>query len=236
MQIVNLQIRHNCPFSEPLARAVRARITHLCHRGDEAMLEVHASDPAVVAHLVEGYSRLGGETLYEEPDRSAVLLRFPTCACCRSGRVIPTLEDLGHLYLPPTSYTPDGEHYQFLVQGDRLEPRISERLPRGVTLAGVGTRPVTSLEFEDGFLVPVGTFFRELTDRQSQALVTAILHGYYRIPRAVATEQLARTFGISRPAFDSLLRKAESKLATALFPYLTARGSRPSRTPASGEP
>jgi predicted DNA binding protein len=198
------------------------------------MLEVHAANPSVVARLVEGYSRLGGETLYEEADRSAVLVRFPTCACCRTGRVIPTLEDLGQLYLPPSSYSPEGERYQFLVQGERLEPRIAERLPPGVTLVRAGTKPLTSLEFEGSFLVPVGTFFRDLTDRQRQALVTAILRGYYRIPRAVATEELARMFGISRPAFDSLLRKGESKLATALFPYLTVQGREPSRTPPAG--
>jgi predicted DNA binding protein len=230
MQIVNLLIRHDCPFSEPLAQAPGARITHLCHRGDEAMLEVHASDPALVARLSEGYSRLGGEVLYEEPDHSAVLLRFPNCACCRSGRVIPALEDLGQLYLPPSSYTSEGERYQFLVQGERLEARIADRFPPGVTLLRAGTRPLTSLEFEGGFLVPVGTFFRDLTARQRQALVTAILRGYYRIPRAVASEELARTFGISRPAFDSLLRKAESKLATALFPYLTVQASGPPGT------
>ncbi|HTT45756.1 MAG TPA: helix-turn-helix domain-containing protein [Thermoplasmata archaeon] len=236
MQVVDLVVRHDCPFSEPLARATGARVTHLCHRGDEAMLEVHASDPSEVVRLAKGYSHLGGETVYEEPDRSAMLLRFPACACCRSGRVIPTLEERGQLYLPPSSYSPEGERYQFLVQGERLEPRVAERLPPGVTLVRVGTRPLTSLEFEGSFLVPVGTFFRDLTDRQRQALLTAILRGYYRIPRAVASEELARAFGISRPAFDALLRKAESKLATALFPYLTVQGLGPSRTPPTEEP
>ncbi|MGI0068240.1 MAG: hypothetical protein ACREB9_07525 [Thermoplasmata archaeon] len=35
---------------------------------------------------------------------------------------------------------------------------------------------------------------------------------------------MARGFGISRPAFEALLRKAENKLVAALFPYLTVQG------------
>lgn len=233
MQVVDLRLRHDCPFWAPLANAPGARVTHLCHRGDEAMLEVHASDPAEVARLGEEYGRLGGERLYEAKDRGAALFRFPACACCRSGRVIPKIEALGHLYLPPSSYGPEGERYQFLVAEERLEPRIAERLAPKVTLLSAGTRPLTSLEFEDGFLVPVGTFFRELTDRQREALIAAILRGYYRIPRAVGTEELARSFGISRPAFDALIRKAEEKLATALFPYLTVRATASAPTPPS---
>ncbi len=224
MRIVNLTVTHDCPFSRPLLQGPGSRVTHLCHRGKETVLEAHAPDPEGLARLVSEYAAIGGEVLYEENDRSAALVRFPVCACCGSGRVIPTLEALGHLYLPPSGYTAEGETYQFLAPEERLEAHLLDRLPPEVSVVRVGTKPLTSLEFEGGFLVPVGVLFRGLTDRQRQAIVTGILRGYYRIPRAVTTEELARSFGISRPAFDALLRKAENKLLAALFPYLTAQG------------
>ncbi len=199
------------------------------------MLEVHARDPEVLTRLVTEYDRIDGKVLYEEPDRSAALVQFPVCACCGSGRVIPTIEELGHLYLPPSGYSAEGEGYQFLAQEQRLESHLLDRLPSNVTVVRVGTKPLTSLEFEGGFLVPVGALFRGLTDRQRQAIVIAILRGYYRIPHAVTTEELARGLGISRPAFDALLRKAENKLATALFPYLTVQGSGPADSARSVE-
>jgi predicted DNA binding protein len=225
VQIVNLVVNHECPFSRPVADATGARVTHLCHRGKEAILEAHSPDSEIVSHLVSEYGRIGGEVLYEEDDRSAALIRFPVCACCGSGKVIPTVEELGHLYLPPSSYSAEGESYQFLAQEQRLEAHLLDRLPSGVNVVRVGSKPLTSLAFEGGFLVPVGVLFRGLTPRQRQAIVTGILRGYYRIPRAVTTGDLARSFGISRPAFDALLRKAENKLAAALFPYLTVQGS-----------
>jgi predicted DNA binding protein len=241
VQIVNLLVHHECPFSRPVEATEGVRVTHLCHRGKETMLEVHAREPEVLTRLVSEYERIGGEVLYQEPDRSAALVRFAHCACCGSGKVIPIIEGLGHLYLPPSGYAAEGESYQFLAQEKRLESYLPDRLPPGVMVARVGTKPLTSLDFEGGFLVPVGVLFRGLTDRQREAVVAAILRGYYRIPHAVTTEELARGFGISRPAFDGLLRKAENKLAAALFPYLTVQGSRaakPSRslTPRSVEP
>jgi predicted DNA binding protein len=231
VQIVNLLVRHECLFSRPVAGAAGARVTHLCHRGKEAILEAHAPDPQILTSLVSEYRRVGGEVLYEERDSSAALVRFPACACCGSGKVIPTIEALGHLYLPPSGFSAEGETYQFLAQEQRLESHLLDRLPPGVTVVRVGTKPLTSLEFEGGFLVPVGGLFRGLTVRQRQAILTGILRGYYRIPRAVKTEELARDFGISRAAFDALLRKAENKLATALFPYLTVQGSAPPESP-----
>jgi predicted DNA binding protein len=232
VQIVNLLIRHECPYSNPLVELSEARVTHLCHRGKEAILELHAAEPTGLARLRQAYEELGGETLYGESGGTAGLVRFPSCACCRTGRVIPTLEGLGYLYLPPSAYTAEGERYQFLAQVASFEPGLAERLPPGVTVVRAGVRPLDSLEFEEGFLVPVGALAGALTERQRAALTVAILRGYYRRPRAVRSDDLAREFGVSRAAFDALLRKAENTLATALFPYLALRGARP----ASPEP
>ncbi|TNA16087.1 hypothetical protein EMF73_33795, partial [Klebsiella pneumoniae] len=64
-----------------------------------------------------------------------------------------------------------------------------------------------------------------LTPRQRQAIVLAFARGYYRIPHAVTTGELAQALEISREAFDALLRKAENKLLAALFPYLAAQSA-----------
>ncbi len=233
MQVVRLLVNHECPFSRPVHRVETARVTHLCHRGEEALLEVHGPDASSLERLVAEYRTIGGEVLYEERDRTAALVRFAACACCRAGRVIPTLEGQGYLYLPPSSYSTEGESYEFLAEEARLDPHFRDRFPSDVTVERVGTQPLRSLEFEGGFLVPIGVLFRGLTDRQRQAIVSAILRGYYRIPRSVRTEELARSLGISRPAFEALLRKAENKLVAALFPYLTLGGS-PSTDPGAG--
>ena len=235
VQIVTVRLRHPCPYSGPLREMDGARATHLCHRGHAAILELNAQHPADVGPLERTYVRLGGEPLYE--DGAAALVRFPSCACCRSGRVIPSFERAGHLNLPPVRYAPDGETYQFLAPRAEGTASLPAGLGAAVTVDHLATHPLTSLGFEDGFLVPAGTLARELTDRQRGAMVAAILRGYYRSPRAVAAQELAGGFGISRAAFDALLRKAENKLATALFPYLAVAGSGSAGAPArAGRP
>ncbi|EQD50468.1 Bacterio-opsin activator, HTH domain protein, partial [mine drainage metagenome] len=173
----------------------------------------------------------GGEAIYTDPERPAALVRFPTCACCASGQVIPSIERMGDLYLPPSGYSSEGESYQFLAPGPRTGSALRDRLPGAVTVIRAGTKPLTSLAFEDGFLVPVGALSRGLTDRQRDAILAGIRQGYYRIPRRIRTEELARSFGISRPAYEALLRKAENRLVAALFPYLAAQGSGPDPVP-----
>lgn len=227
MQIVTLVVRHDCPMSRPVVGATNSRVAHLFHRGEKVVLEIHGHDSKDFTRLLSAYDRMGGEILYEEQERVAALVRFPSCACCKSGGVIPTIEGAGHQYLPPCRYSSEGERYQFLVLERKLETSLLDRLPSGVSVVRVRTKPLASLGFEGRFLVPVGVLFAGLTDRQRQAIVLGILQGYFRIPRGIRSEQLARRFGISRPAFDTLLRKAENRIVAALLPYLTALGPGP---------
>ena len=221
MQLIRLTIRHPCPYSTPLAASPESHVTHLCHRAQETLLEVHGEDPAALERILQEYSRQGGEPIVRGEETSASLVRFPSCSCCRSGRVIPILEAEGLLYLPPSAYGKGGEEvYQFLSPTSGTDRHLLDRLPENVTVVAMAVRPLDELEFENGFLVPMGALFQEVTPRQRQALVTAVRHGYYRIPRPITTAELAAKMDISREAFETLLRKAENKLVTAMLPYL----------------
>ncbi|MGA8663762.1 MAG: helix-turn-helix domain-containing protein [Thermoplasmata archaeon] len=220
MQIVTLVVRHACPLSRPMVGTTHGRAIHLFHRGRKVIVELHGRDAKGLDRMVVAYRRIGGEVLHEDENRAIALVRFPTCACCQQGGVIREIEESGYLYLPPCRYLPEGERYQFLV----LEPRLTSALLRGlrpgVEVVRVRTVTLNFLEMENNYLVPVAMFSALLTDRQRLAIVTGILRGYYRIPRDVTTEELARELGISRPAYEALLRKAENKVIGPLLPYL----------------
>jgi predicted DNA binding protein len=230
MRWLRLRVTHPCPFAAPAARSAAASVSHLCHRGREAMLEVHGGSPNLLGPLLEEYESIGGEVLLQEEGNPAALVRFSSCACCLTGKVIPTLEAGGNLYLPPSRYSGDGEDYQFLVPADASS--VDEL--RDVTVLKVGTRPLTALGTDDSFLVPAANLLRELTPRQRWALITAYGRGYYRIPRAVSSAEMARDLGISREAFDTLLRKAEQKVLGGIYPYLSLLRP-PDRTAPKGE-
>ncbi len=172
--------------------------------------------------VLDAYEDLDADLLSREEHGSAALVRFSQCACCEAGRIIPTFEGAGGLFLPPSQYGPDGETYQFLFSDSSVSPQVVEGLPDGVHIVHLGTKSLASLEFENGFLVPVGVLFHDLTERQRTAVLLAVRHGYYRIPRKVRTAELAEKLDISRPAFEALLRKAENKIVRGTFPYLQA--------------
>ncbi|WP_267640473.1 bacterio-opsin activator domain-containing protein [Haloarchaeobius amylolyticus] len=57
----------------------------------------------------------------------------------------------------------------------------------------------------------------ELTDRQREAIETALYAGYFEWPRRSDAEDIAEALGISSPTFHEHLRTAEQKLLTDLF-------------------
>lgn len=59
-------------------------------------------------------------------------------------------------------------------------------------------------------------FLSLLTDRQREVFERAVELGYYEIPRGVNQEQLADTLGCAPSTVDEHLRKAESKMLSAL--------------------
>lgn len=236
MQVVSLVAHHRCPLSGPVASLAGARATHLFHRGRSVVVELHADQREAMARLSSRYVSAGGELLAEDSNRRVALFRFPTCPCCRAGRVISTIEREGHQYLPPARYGRDGERYQFLVLAGGLGRPLLDRLPANVTVSQVRAHPVRSLEFEGRLLVPIPALLSGVSDRQQQALAEAIRKGYFRIPRGVRSDQLARHLGVSRPSFDTLLRKAEGRIVERLLPYLKGPVSDARRVPVARRP
>jgi predicted DNA binding protein len=62
--------------------------------------------------------------------------------------------------------------------------------------------------------------FRELTARQSEALLTAHRFGYYFSPRAVTANHIAASLGLGRTTYEEHLRKAENRVISTLMPLL----------------
>jgi predicted DNA binding protein len=184
------------------------------------LLELRARERATLRAPLEEYALLHSRTLFDDPEAASAMLRFETCACCRTGGVIPAMEKAGYLYLPPTVYEPEGEKYEFLGTQEGAGRQVLEGMKDRLTVDSVCVHPVQNLGTGDGLLVPSGALFSETTPRQRQALLLAIARGYYRIPRDIGTEELARQLGISREAFEALLRKAENKILLAVGPYL----------------
>jgi predicted DNA binding protein len=233
MQIVTLNVVHPCPLSGPIARASGARATHLFHRGRGVTVEVHAEEPSSLGGILGGYERVGATVVHQ--DGRSSLVRFPACPCCLRGEVISTIEAAGHQYLPPVRYSSSGEAYEFLVLNGPPPRSVLRRLREEVRVTRVRAREWDASGFEDQFLIPWSDLIEGITGKQRAALLAGISGGYFRTPRQIGSDRLAKRFEISRPAFGKLLRRAEERLLDSLAPYLTAgtiaAGSSPPSVP-----
>ncbi len=225
--VITIRLHHACPLSGPVESAPGLRVAHLCHRGKQVLLEVRGRDEARAKEAVQTYGQQGGKTLFDDPGGTSAMLSFPTCGCCNTGLVIPSMERAGYLYLPPTIYDERGETYEFLGSRATDAQQVLRDLEGQVQVSTVFVRPLNRLGGEEGLLVPTGTLFGDISPRQREALFLAMSRGYYRIPRAVRTADLAKVLGISRPAFEALLRKAENKLISSVGPFLPWSGPSP---------
>ncbi|MCL4324801.1 MAG: helix-turn-helix domain-containing protein [Candidatus Thermoplasmatota archaeon] len=237
MQIVTLKVGHECPFSAPILAHPGSAGTHYCHRGKSALVEVHSERTEDLQEILAEYATFGGEAVLPPGKEGlSAIVSFPECACCLRGRVIPTIEATGSFYLPPTGYREGGEIYQFALRELAAGPKILSSLEAGVEVLSVGSSPVTVLGPSGDLLVPASSFFRGVTSRQIEAIRAAALQGYYRIPRGATSTRIAKSLGISREAYESLLRKAENRIVLSSLLYLPVTGMGAAETRGSPAP
>lgn len=122
------------------------------------------------------------------------------------------------LDVPPITFR-DGWQYLQVVSFDedrsrRLYRKLAERGP---------TELIRKREMPYGILSAspwIEGLFRDLTDRQIEALLAAHRRGYYASPRRVTTERIAVDLHRSSSTFEEHRRKAENRIIDALAPYL----------------
>jgi hypothetical protein len=69
-------------------------------------------------------------------------------------------------------------------------------------------------------VVSTNRLFAGLTAKQAEALRVAFERGYYRVPKRISTEEIAQQVRVPRTTDEEHLRKAESKVLSAIAPYL----------------
>jgi len=114
----------------------------------------------------------------------------------------------GLLVVPPVKYEPDGT-VVFSVFGpdDELQEALkSVPSPIDVTIEAVGGLADTTAAVE-----------ARLTDRQREVVKTAVIRGYYDIPRTVSQAEIAAELDCAPSTVAEHLRKAESRMMRTQF-------------------
>ena len=135
------------------------------------------------------------------------------------------VERQGCLMLYPLVYRGGWEHYRVVAPDEERLRRAVQGLARKGRVELESKRRIAGGLMSKAFMVPTDELLAELTGKQAEALVAAIEAGYYRVPRKVRTEDIARRRKVPRTTFEEHVRKAEAKIMASVGPYVALRAS-----------
>ncbi|MFQ5986789.1 MAG: helix-turn-helix domain-containing protein [Thermoplasmata archaeon] len=181
----------------------------------------HSSIFLVTAETAEEAEGIQGELQTNLADYT-LLSQSANVAMVRGGCPPSGVEEsilaYGCSILWPALFMEGEEFYTILAPARERLKQLLERLQE---FGGASLLALTEVGPEDlQMSMNLGGIARTLTKRQLETLVAAVNAGYYRSPRQVSTESLAKAFGIGRTTLEEHLRKAESKVLTSVMDVL----------------
>jgi len=122
--------------------------------------------------------------------------------------------------MPPTIFHQGWEHYKIVSTSPTTEKKLFQDLQRVGDFEILSKTRILNTGIGGAMRISTLSLFSRLTDKQLRALLTAYELGYYRTPREKTTEELAKSFHLTRPTFEEHLRKAENKIIASVAQHL----------------
>ncbi|HYA70419.1 MAG TPA: helix-turn-helix domain-containing protein [Thermoplasmata archaeon] len=213
---VALRASWEYPFIELSRDVPQTPIAMWCVWNRE-LLQVPSRDPEVIRRT-ETAIRKTGHLVDEWIDANSSRVFLLKCTCGRYDSPWNLISSHECWDAPPILYQ-DGWANMRVMSFEEDNPR---RLV--AAFRKWGPTELVSKRSLDLAVLPTSVYanalFGDLTQKQSNALLTAFRFGYYTSPRSITTEEIATSVGVSRTTFEEHLRKAENRVVTALIPYL----------------
>ena len=124
------------------------------------------------------------------------------------------------LVLQPSIHTGGWEWYRLIVFSEGDLRGVLHDLDKGSGLEVLTKRTIEGELVRENLVITASGLLGGLTEYQAEALAIALRNGYYSIPKKVTTEDISRKLGVSRSTYEEHLRKAESKVLTAIEPFI----------------
>jgi len=232
MYEVSFRMLHEgCPFAD-ISRRYDATIVQWCN-GATDIFEIRGEDSENLQRIAAEFRKLSHDlgkprlrvTNFQGERPGLIVQELSGCMCRRAFKSLG-VRSIGQairrnkcIDVPPAIYKAGWEHYTFLS----FDPSDLKNL--FATLQKLGRLEVVSKRTYSGtaresFTISLRGLFSGLTPKQVDAYLSALDGGYYAIPRRTTIGKIARTRGFARTTYDEHLRKAESKVALAIAPYL----------------
>jgi len=186
----------------------REALVHLNALGDGTgvlLYRLRGDPEALVAGLEEHPDLLAHDLLDVQNDQFHLYVHL------MPGEPGASLMELAHEYAliiqTPIEFTEQGGLSTTVVGTHEMLRRAMENLPESVAF---------SIEQVGQYTPSERDLLSMLTDRQQEVFRTAVELGYYEIPRHATHEDIADRLGCAPSTVDEHLRKAESRVLSAL--------------------
>ena len=213
---VSLRASYDYPFIEMSREYPDLPISMWCIWNRE-LLQVPTREPTVIRG-VERAIRKAGHVVHEWVDAHSARIFLLECSCSRHDSLWNLIEKHECWDAPPVVYQDGWANFRVITfEQERSRDLFQELKTRGpAELLRKRELPLSVLPTS----VWTNVLFGGMTQKQSEALLTAHRFGYYTSPRQVTTESIAASVGVGRTTYEEHLRKAENRVMAALMPYL----------------
>jgi predicted DNA binding protein len=223
---LSFKLQHDCPYNELTKRYPNEVMSHWCNK-EKDVLEISYHDldnfQSIQKELEDLAKRAGVEITRKVFTKANVQLVTQHCGCNHLKSVSHVIERHNSLELMPTIYKDGWEWYRVISFSERDVKALFSDLDKFCKVVMISRRTIEDGSMRDTLVVSIANLFGELTEKQSEALVEAIECGYYRVPKRVTTDEVAKRLHLPRTTYGEHLRKAESKVLLAMAPYIHLR-------------
>jgi predicted DNA binding protein len=215
---LEFKIRHNCRLAEFSIRNPLAGIHKWRIKGHE-IIEVFSRDGKENPDAFEDACTLDG-VIDHVGDEYRNHLISKSIPCGVDNIIEDGASKIDILHLGPVSYYGGWEYHRVIAFRQEDITKLIEELQDCSYMPWI-LRKVPFSGFTAGSMtIRTESLFEGLTDLQTDAVLTAHSHGYYRIPRNADVKTISKSIGVRRTTFQEHLRKAENKIMQALIPHL----------------
>jgi predicted DNA binding protein len=220
---ISFKLQHDCPYNDFSRQYPSATISHWCNWSRD-VLEIAYTDPLdrrMNRAIHEMLGKIGSKIIKTPRTSSSIHLIFQHCACDKlPPPTLPTIEKRNCLNLQPMVYAGGWEWYHITAFSDSDVKSLFRDLDRHCTVEVTSRRAISESSAHANLLVSTRSLFGDMTEKQIKALLIALDHGYYSLPRGASAEEIARRLKIPRTSFTDHLRKAQNKAIHAMGAYL----------------
>ncbi len=215
---LEFKIRHNCRFADFSVRNPLAGI-HKWRIKNHEIIEVFSRDGTENPDAFKDACALDGIIDYVRDEYQSHLIS-KSIPCGVDSIIDDCSSELDILHVAPASYYGGWEYHRVIAFRQEDITKLIEKFHDCGYMPWI-LRKVPFSGFSAGSMtVRTESLFEGLTDLQTDAVLTAHSHGYYRIPRSADVKTISNSIGVRRTTFQEHLRKAENKIMQALIPHL----------------